>query len=298
VRIEAAPCNPSDLLFLQGRYGVRKALPAVPGWEGAGTVVATGGGCLAHRLLGRTVACAGQTDSDGTWAEYYSVPASRCIPLRAGLDVERGATLLINPLTAIGLLDVARRSRARAVLQNAAASQVGRMVLRLAGSVGLPVVHVVRRPEQVERLRSLGATHVLDSSSSGFDERARELCAKLGVTVAFDAIAGDMTGRLLGCLPPGGRVVVYGALSEEPCSGIDPIGVVFRDQRVDGFYLGSWIRDRGRLRTLRGAARAQRLVMDGTFDTSIQRRVGLDDAVSGLLQYQERMSAGKVLIRP
>jgi NADPH:quinone reductase-like Zn-dependent oxidoreductase len=41
VRMEAAPCNPSDLLFLQGLYGVKKPLPTVPGWEGAGTVVSS-----------------------------------------------------------------------------------------------------------------------------------------------------------------------------------------------------------------------------------------------------------------
>jgi len=59
IKIEAAPCNPSDLLFLQGLYGVTKTLPAVPGWEGAGTVVKAGGSLLGRMLLGRRVACAG-----------------------------------------------------------------------------------------------------------------------------------------------------------------------------------------------------------------------------------------------
>ena len=49
VRIEAAPCNPSDLLLLQGKYGVFKTLPCVPGWEVAGTVV-TSGRRMARRL--------------------------------------------------------------------------------------------------------------------------------------------------------------------------------------------------------------------------------------------------------
>ena len=52
VRIEAAPCNPSDLVTLQGRYAVRKSRPAVPGWEGAGTVVESGGGLLGRFLAG------------------------------------------------------------------------------------------------------------------------------------------------------------------------------------------------------------------------------------------------------
>ena len=60
VKIEAAPCNPSDLLLLQGRYGVLKSLPTVPGWEGAGRVVASGGGWLAGWLNNKRVACGGK----------------------------------------------------------------------------------------------------------------------------------------------------------------------------------------------------------------------------------------------
>src|SRR6185295_8047894 len=62
VKIAAAPCNPSDLLLLQGRYGMLKKPPTVPGWEGAGTVVATGGGFLARWLRGKRVACALRRD--------------------------------------------------------------------------------------------------------------------------------------------------------------------------------------------------------------------------------------------
>src|SRR4051812_38600627 len=69
VKVAAAPCNPSDLLLLQGKYGTLKKLPTVPGWEGAGTVVATGGGLFARWLVGKRVACALRADRDGTWAE-------------------------------------------------------------------------------------------------------------------------------------------------------------------------------------------------------------------------------------
>ena len=95
VRIEAAPCNPSDLLLLQGKYGVLKTLPCVPGWEGAGTVVASGGGWLAGWLKGKRVACGGQDDRDGTWAEFFVADANACIPLkrrvihRAGREHDR-----------------------------------------------------------------------------------------------------------------------------------------------------------------------------------------------------------------
>ena len=108
VRIEAAPCNPSDLLFLQGLYGVSKALPTAPGWEGAGTVVSSGSGWLGRRLVGKRVACAGQGAGDGTWAQYFVANAAECVPLKRQLPIEQAASLFINPFTAMGLLDTAR----------------------------------------------------------------------------------------------------------------------------------------------------------------------------------------------
>src|SRR6185295_8263508 len=102
VKIAAGPCNPSDLLLLQGKYGTLKTLPTVPGWEGAGTVVASGGGLLGRWLMGKRVACAVRSDRDGTWAEYVVVNADNCIALKAELPIEQAASLIINPLTAAG----------------------------------------------------------------------------------------------------------------------------------------------------------------------------------------------------
>src|SRR5579871_391574 len=67
VRVSAAPINPNDLLFLRDRYEVRKKLPVVPGFEGAGTVVEPGRGWLARSFVGRRVAFA-VGEGDGSWA--------------------------------------------------------------------------------------------------------------------------------------------------------------------------------------------------------------------------------------
>ncbi len=298
VRIEAAPCNPSDLLLLQGQYGALKTLPTVPGWEGAGRVVAHGGGWLARWLQGRRVACAVQGDRDGTWAQYVVAAADECIPLRRAVPIEQAAGLIINPLTALGLLDTARRGGHRAAVHTAAASQLGRMLVALARDRQFPIVHVVRRDEQVDLLRSLGAAHVLNSSAPGFVEAFRTTCRRLQATVAFEAVAGDLTGLLLQNLPPGATVYVYGALSQQPCGQIDPIDLIFRGKTVAGFFLGAWCRRQSSLRMLRLARRVQQLLLDGTIAATIQRRLTLDQAVDGLQQYVAHMTDGKVLICP
>ena len=298
VKIAAAPCNPSDLLLLQGKYGELKTLPTVPGWEGAGTVVASGGGLLARWLDGKRVACALRKDRDGTWAEYFLANADNCIPFKSQISFDQAAGLIINPFTAMGLLETARRGGHRAAIQTAAASQLGRMLLAMANEDNYPLINIVRRDAQVALLKSRGARYVLNSSYEGFADELKTLCERLSATAAFEAIAGDMTGTLHNAMPRGSTIYVYGALSEEPCGNIDPLQLIFHNKTVTGFYLGAWLRRRGTIGVLRAARRVQRMLLDGRIETTIQRRLRLDEAVEGLKQYVEHMTEGKVLIMP
>ncbi|RJS27083.1 zinc-binding dehydrogenase [Corallococcus sp. H22C18031201] len=295
VRLAASPINPSDLMFVRGRYGVRKSLPVVPGFEGSGTVVAAGG--VAGRLLvGRRVACLAPLDGEGLWAEFAVVPLPQCLPLRARMSDEQGSTLFINPLTAWALLDRARQEGHGALAQTAAASALGRMLATLARRRGLPMVHVVRRPEQVQVLRALGAEHVLSSAEPEFDERLRLLFHELRVTLAFDAVGGHLTGRLLSAMPDGGTVTVYGALAEQECR-IDPGDFIFHDKKVDGFWLARWGRGRfGReqLRALVGAA----TLMGKALETPLRASLPLESAGEALRIASSDMTSGKVLFAP
>lgn len=298
VKIAAAPCNPSDLMFLTNKYGVTKPLPAVPGWEGAGTVVAAGSP-LGRWLVGRRVAVGGQdVNRDGTWAEYYVTSAFGCVPLQDGVDWAQGATLLINPLTAAGLLDTAKQQGHHAVVQNAAASQVGRLVIKLAQDTKTPLVNIVRRQEQVELLQTMGAEHVLNSNDEDFVEQLRDHCYRLKITAAFDAIAGAATGELLDAMPSGGTAFVYGALSNQGCSAIDPVGVIFRGKRIEGFYLGKWMQGTAIVRALRATNKIQKWMAAGEFQTIIQRRASLSEASAALLHYVDHMTDGKILVQP
>jgi NADPH2:quinone reductase len=298
VRLAAAPVNPSDLMFMQGLYGFKKGLPTILGFEGSGTVVAAGRGIMPRLLLGRRVACAAADPKSrgGTWAEYLVTQATLCIPLRKDVDLEQGATLLINPLTAWGLMEQARRGRHRAVVQTAAASALGRMVIRLGHKFSVATVNVVRRAEQVETLKKLGAEHVLDSSEPGFDDRLRELCHSLAATIGFEAVAGEMSGRILRAQPEASRLLVYGALSQEPAQ-IDPFSLIFERKRVEGFLLTSWLRHKNLLSQLRTAGKAQRL-LSTDLKTEVRAKFPLRDARTALAQYASRMSAGKVLFVP
>jgi len=296
VKMAAAPCNPSDLLFLSGQYGVKKPYPAVPGWEGAGTVVKSGGGALAWWLQGKRVACGGQTDLDGTWAEYYIADAKSCVPLHDAVSFEQGATLLINPLTAVGMMEEAVKGKHRAIIQNAALSQVGRLLRKLAEMEGVPIIDIVRRDEQVKQLEKEGAKHVLNSSDDSFAESLKTLAQDLEATIAFDAVGGETTGTLLNAMPEHSSIYVYGALAGKACGGVSPLSLIFQDKSVKGFWLTKWIKESGALGTYMATRKVQQLMGSGTFHTTISKTVGPDSWIEALLEYSQSMSSGKVIL--
>jgi NADPH:quinone reductase len=294
VRMAASPINPSDLASLQGLYGVPKALPVVPGIEGSGTVVRAGSGYLARRLLGKRVACAAGA-GDGAWAEYMVAPALQCSPLPASVDDEQGAMRIVNPYTAWAHLQIARQAGGGAIVETAAASALGQMVNRLAQRRGVQVINIVRRDTQAETLRALGARHILNSEAPDFDSQLRERCRQLGARLAFDAVAGAMTARLLSALPPEGRVVVYGGLAGEVFS-INPGELLFTQKHIDGFYLTRWIAHQNPLALL--AMQRQLYRLGDLTHAAIQLRAPLADAQRAIATYEANMSAGKVLLLP
>ncbi len=296
VKMSAAPINPSDLMFLEGKYGVRKPLPVVPGFEGSGVVVATGSAPAARALLGRRVACSAPVDGDGTWAEYLRTAASACVPLLPNVELEPASMLIVNPLTAWALVDVAREGKHRAIVQTAAASALGRMVIRLAARWKLEVINIVRRQEPVEQLRAEGAKHVLDSSAKDFRKELARLSSELGARIAFDAVSGPLTETLAQTLPVGSRIVVYGALSEEP-SPITADTLIFRGITVEGFWLPKWRAKLGPVRLLKAGVSVQRHLAR-ELRTEIRERAPLEDVQGAVRRYREKMTAGKILLTP
>ncbi len=292
VRMAAAPINPSDLGFLSASYTVQRRLPVVPGFEGSGTVVAAGPGLLPRLLVGRRVAVA--SGQGGTWAEYAVSAAMRCIPLRAKVSLEQAATLIVNPLTALAFFDLARRGRHAAIVSNAAASALGRMIVRLGRTEGIPVINIVRRPDHVALLRALGAEHVLDSSEEPFAARLRELAHALRATLFLDAVGGRHTGVLVDAAPAGSAIVAYAALAGEP-SVFNARTLIGDDKQIVGFYLGHWAARKGLWRTLRDVVRVQRLAATD-LQSAVHRRLPLSAAQEAVETYRHNMTAGKVLL--
>ena len=294
VRMAAAPINPSDLSVLRGSYGSERTLPIVPGNEGSGTVVAAGPGGLGRALLGRRVACA-PSGGDGTWAEYLVTRASRCLPLLGGLSLEQGAMLIVNPMTAAAFFEIARQGGHAALVSTAAASALGRMILRLGRAQGMPVIHLVRRAAQVELLKKEeGGEHVLDSSQPGFAAALSALAEQFQATLWLDAVGGEMSRTLLEAAPRGSTLLMYGRLSGED-SPLDGRVLYLHEKRVEGFYLPNWMARKSFLQSVRFGWRVQRRLAR-ELRTEVGRRFPLAEAQAAVEHYANHMTEGKVLL--
>ena len=176
----------------------------------------------------------------------------------------------------------------------AAASTLGLMIARLAKRFQLIAIQIVRSPEQVEKLKSLGFEHVFDSNDASFQKLLMEACNKLKATIAFDAVGGELTRRVALAMPPESRIVVYGALADEPCQ-IDSKDFFFRDKKLEGFWLSRWIKRKGFLQRLLLAYKIQKL-LSNELQTQIQARFPLEDILSAIDLYEKQPTAGKVLV--
>ena len=225
IRIEASPINPSDIGLLFGPADMANAkatgtpqrpvitapVPAAAmaglaarlgqsmpvGNEGAGVVVGAGASPQAQALLGKTVAAFG----GAMYAQYRCVPLRDCLLLREGTTPVEGASSIINPFTALGMVATMRHEKHSALVHTAAASNLGQMLNRLCLAEGIGLVNIVRKPQQVQLLRSQGAVHVCDATSPDFQRELTDALAATGATLAFDATGGGtLAGQILTCM--------------------------------------------------------------------------------------------------
>ena len=274
IRIEASPINPSDLgvLFagadmstakvsgpadnpivtasipaaamraLAGRLG--KSIPA--GNEGAGVVVEAGSSAGAQALAGRTVAVAG----GAMYAQYRCVDAAQCLALPEGTPATAGASSFVNPLTALGMVVTMRREGHSAIVHTAAASNLGQMLNKLCIEEDVPLVNIVRKSEQEDILKAIGAVHVCNSTSPSFMGDLTQALIETSATLAFDATGGGrLAGQILTCMEAAltansGEYSRYGSTTHKQVyiyGGLDRGPTVFNRNFGMAWGIGGWL---------------------------------------------------------
>ncbi|MCK4880249.1 MAG: zinc-binding dehydrogenase [Bacteroidales bacterium] len=294
VKMDASPINPSDLALMAGGY-LERSYPFTPGLEGSGTVVEAGSGLFPKLRLGKRVACSPDQGGDGTWADYMKTSAMKTAPLPKHISPEQGSMMLVNPMTAMAFIQLAREGKHRAMVNNAAASSLGKMLIRLTKSNGIPLINIVRRAEQVDALKELGAIHVLNSTAESFAAELKELAEELEATLILDAVTGSQSSTLLDAAPHGSTLVAYARLSGDPILA-DPGALIKEEKEIVGFQLGNWLQTKGILFKLRFINSVKRQ-LSSELSSTISRTYPLESAEEAIAQYREHMSEGKIVLK-
>ena len=333
VRVEAAPINPSDLGLLFGgadmttarvedgaivadvpeammrAMGARidQSLPV--GNEGAGVVIEAGGSELAQSLLGKTVAILG----GAMYGQYRCIKAKQCLVLPEGTTPAEGASCFVNPLTALGMVETMRLEGHKALVHTAAASNLGQMLQKVCLADGIDLVNIVRKPEQAELLRSIGAKYVCNSSEPSFMDDLVEALVATGATIAFDATGGGkLASQILTAMEVAQnrtasefsrygsttykQVYIYGGLDRSPTELTRGFGMAWG---VGGWLLTPFLQKIGfdEAEKLRQRVAAE---VKTTFASSYVKEVSLAEALTldAISVYGKQATGEKYLINP
>jgi NADPH2:quinone reductase len=272
-------------------------------------VVEAGSDPASQALLGKLVAIA----SGATYAQYRRVAAEECFVLPDGATAAEGASSFVNPLTALGMVETMRREGHRALVHTAAASSLGQMLNRVCQKDGIGLVNIVRRDDQVELLRSLGAAHVVSTGAESFIADLTGALEATGATIAFDAIGGgNLAGQILSCMEAVAsrsakeysrygssthkQVYIYGTLDTRPTELVRNFGFAWG---MAGWLLLPFLQKFGPEATMRLKARVA-AELTTTFATHYAKEISLYELLepSTLAACANRATGGKFLITP
>jgi NADPH2:quinone reductase len=337
VRVEASPINPSDLGLLFGLADMTTARATgsdtepvvtadVPkpllaglaarldeslpvGNEGAGVVVATGDSEEARALDGKVVGVIG----GAMYSQYRTVKVGQCLAFPAGTTPADAASWFVNPLTALGMVETMRMEGHSALVHTAAASNLGQMLNKLCIADGVELINIVRRPEQEELLRKLGAKHVVNSGADTFTQDLVEALSVTGATLAFDATGGGkLAGQILSAMEAAQnatakeysrygstthkQVYIYGGLDRSPTVLNRNFGMAWG---VCGWLLTPFLQKVGfpGMQKLRDRVAAE---IKTTFASRYTREVSLAEALQldAIATYGKQATGEKYLINP
>jgi NADPH2:quinone reductase len=337
VRLEAAPLNPSDLALLLGpadmstgrssgtadrpvvtadipeklmkMVAARVGQSLAVGNEGGGVVVAAGSSDAAQALMGKMVGIVG----GDMYSQYRCVNVFQALELEEGTTAAEGASCFVNPLTALAMTETMRMEGHKALVHTAAASNLGQMLNRICIADGIDLVNIVRKPEQEEILRALGAKHICNSSSESFYEDLTESLVATGATIAFDATGGGKLGSdILSCMEAAAarsmgeynrygsdvykQLYIYGGLDRSPTVLSRNFGFSWG---VGGFLLTPFLQKAGMEKSMEMRARVAAEIKT-TFASHYTSEVSLTGALSleAIAQYGKQATGQKFLILP
>lgn len=244
IKVMATPCNPSDLGYLMGAYGLpdrKPKPPTISGLEGSGVVEAVGEG-VNKELIGKKVGVFCETYNfesyHGNWAQYTIKREQDIYLLKdQNMSFEDACYLFVNPMSVMLMWHIIEEDKHTGVIHTAASSSVGRSLFKLCKRNKVPIINVVRREEHVKKFEEMGAEFILNQNDPDFSKKLEEAIKKIKPSVCFDAVVGELGGQIFKTLPNYAHYYIYGGLSGKPLPEVRIEDTLFAKKQIRGFWL-------------------------------------------------------------
>jgi len=172
------------------------------------------------------------------------------LPLLEGDTANDGASSFVNPLTALSMVETMKMEGHTALVHTAAASNLGQMLNRVCQADDVDLVNIVRRKEQADLLRKMGAKYVCNSSSDTFMVDLLDAIYATSATLAFDAIGdGKLASEILTAMEQAaartpGAYSIYGSVHQKQVylyGALDPSATTLTRGYGMSWGVGGWL---------------------------------------------------------
>jgi len=292
VRVLAAPINPADFGRINGSYGTLATLPATGGLEGVGEVVSCGANAEKFQIGSRVIF----SGDPGSWQTFTNLSEPRIHPAPVSLDNEQAAMFWINPATAWRMLnDFADLRSGDWIIQNAATSAVGRLIIQFAAIQGIRTANLVRNLEGKSSIEEIGADLVVEDNP----DAAKILKETIGPNKAhlgLNAVGGSSALTICKCLADQSALVTYGGMDREPAP-FPTRYLIFNELRLYGFWVSQWYREASTAAIEEMHQTIAESMRDHSISIPVCGSFALDDWRDALEQSIQQGKPGKALFK-
>lgn len=294
MRIEAIGLNRSEAAFRAGQYPVKPKLPTLIGYEATGVIESLGDGVQGFSAGER--ACVLPTFRLGEYGVYSDqaiVPARSLQPAPPQLSPIEAASIWMQYLTALAIIEVAHATVGDYVIIRAPSSSVGIAAMQLANWAGAAPIAATRKSDKKAALLELGAQHVIATEESDLVAEVMKVTGGRGARIVFDPVGGPYVDTLAQAMAENGTLFIYGGLSGQPT--MHPHwAAAFKNLSIRGWVASTIWNHADRF------ARARALILrglaEGRLKPVIARTFALDEIVEAHRFLESNRQIGKIVV--
>ncbi|HVE59656.1 MAG TPA: quinone oxidoreductase [Pyrinomonadaceae bacterium] len=230
IKTAAAGINYADTMMRAGNYLTKPDLPFTLGYEAAGTIESLGENVTNLKVGQRVLA----TTSSGGYAEYATAKAALTMPIPDELGYSEATALLVQGLTALGLLNETKPGQT--ILIHAAAGGVGTLLVQLAKHKGLKVIGTASSEQKLQLVADLGADFAINYTEEDWTDEVLKATDGKGADWIIEMVGGAIVGKNLKVLAKHGTMWIYGSASNEDFK-VSVLSLMSKNHTIRGYWL-------------------------------------------------------------